>query len=475
MKKKISRRQFAKNLSSLGLSAAALNTLGVSGLLSSSAAMAQSSDYKALVYILLEGGNDSFNMVVPQESGSLRTRYEDGRRAMALPANSLHSLDLRSDALISSGETYNGFGMHASCGDLANMFNDGELGILANVGNLVQPTDRSNMNDPSHRLPPQLFSHADQQRQVVSQPGSFVYGWGGRVAELVANSNTNQSVSPLITTAGVNTFQTSRDRFIKPYVTGTNGPPSFLNFGNAVRREMVEDFMTGPSFDIFSERNREVYDSGVKAAGVVRQAFNLADNSSINYNQIFSNANTSIGNQLEAIAKLIYGRQATAGNNRPIFYVRMGGWDAHRNLLNSHRDRLRELNNALRAFRNALVAQGDFDNTLTHIGSEFGRTFTPNNSGTDHGWGGHMMVMGGAVNGGHMFGRYPDLQLGGERDSDSRGRGRWIPQTSTQQTAAIISNWMGVPQSNLVGIFPTLANFENSFGANANLNFVQGV
>ena len=238
---------------------------------------------------------------------------------------------------------------------------------------------------------------------------------------------------------------------------------------------MLNGFMQAPSFDLFSERNREVYNSGVVSNSTVGQAFDIANSSSVDYANIFRTAGaegTRLGDQLQAVAKLIAGRAAST-NNRPIYFVRIGGFDQHTSLLEDHSERMQELNNGLKAFRDALVEQGDFDKTLTHIGSEFGRTFTPNSSGTDHGWGGNMMVMGGAVNGGHMYGRYPDLRLGGERDSDSRDRGRWIPQTSSHQTAAVMARWLGVQQSDLNDIFPTLMNFDDPFSESANLDFIR--
>lgn len=473
MKKTLTRRQFGKSVSSLGLSALTLNTLGVSGLLGASTAMAQETDYKALVYVYLFGGNDSFNMVVPKEPGDLRTRYENGRGSIALPSESLHSLN--ASALISSGETSDGFGMHANCGDLAGMFNADELSVLCNIGNLVEPTDRTSFSDASQQLPPQLFSHADQSRQLLSEPISTIrYGWGGRVAEVLSGLNPDSTLSPLVSTAGLNPFQLTLNRLIGTYSTGTQGPTALRN-NTAERSAMLNGYMGAPSFDLFSQRYREVYESGVLANATVGQAFDIANASTVDYDAIFNAAgagSSRLGDQLKAVAKLIAGRAASS-NNRPIYFVRIGGFDQHTNLLEDHAERMQELNDGLKGFRDTLVEQGDFDKTLTHIGSEFGRTFTPNSSGTDHGWGGNMMVMGGAVNGGKMLGRYPDLVLGGERDADRRSRGRWIPQTSTHQAAAIISNWLGVERGDLNGIFPTLPNFDDPFDVNANLDFIR--
>ena len=482
MEKKITRRQFGKSLS---LSALTLNTLGVSGLLSARNAMAQASDYKALVYVYLFGGNDSFNMVAPKAPGNLRTRYENGRGSIALPANDLHALNLASPARISNQEEYDDFGMHPNCGDLAAMFNDREMSILSNVGNLIEPTNRANFSSASHQLPPHLFSHSDQSRQLLSEPISTIrYGWGGRLAEVLGDLNPDTLISPLVSTSGLNPFQVTLNRRINAYATSTNGPASIRN-NTTTARSMIDRLMNAQSFDLFSERYRDVYKSSVTANGRITSAFDastdVANDRQFNYEQIFSAAgagDSSLGQQLKAIAKLIAGREVS-DNKRPIYFVSIGGFDQHQFLLIDHAERMTELNNGLKAFRDALIAQGDFDKTLTHIGSEFGRTFTPNNggsenSGTDHGWGGNMMVMGGSVNGGHMFGYYPDLVLGGERDSDSSNRGRWVPQTSTHQTAAVMSNWFGVQQSQLDDIFPTLANFDDSFNADkSNLNFIR--
>ena len=400
MKQKLNRRQFGSCLSDIGLSAMTINALGLSALLSSSNSMAQADDYKALVYVYLFGGNDSFNMVAPKEPGGLRSRYDDGRGLVALPANDLIGLNLKSNALISSGESYNGFGMHPDCGDLASMFNNGELSILSNVGNLIEPIDRSAFFSSDAKLPPQLFSHSDQSRQLLSEPTSTTrYGWGGRVAEILTDKNSDSSLSPLVSTAGLNAFQLTLNRSINTYATGTQGPSAIRN-NTTVRRTMLDGFMRAASFDLFSERYRDVFNSGAVSNATVGQAFDIANNSSVDYNAIFNSAGamgTSLGDQLQAVAKLIAGR-SVSNNSRPIYFVRIGGFDQHTSLLEDHSERMIELNNGLKAFRDALIEQGDFDKTLTHIGSEFGRTFTPNSSGTDHGWGGNMMVMGGAVN-----------------------------------------------------------------------------
>ena len=176
--------------------------------------------------------------------------------------------------------------------------------------------------------------------------------------------------------------------------------------------------------------------------------------------------------RLITIAKMIAGRSLTT-NQRPVYFLEISGFDNHQKLLSDHHNLMAELNAALKGFRDVLVAQGDFDKVLTFVGSEFGRTFTPNGddqeSGTDHGWGGHSMVMGGMIDGGQLFGTHPDLELDQGLDS---GRGRWIPTTTNSQCSAVIAHWMGVPQTELNGLFPSLDNFDSPFDAISNLDFI---
>lgn len=445
-------------------------------------ALAQSqAPYQALVYIFLAGGNDAFNTLVPLESGSLRTRYESVRRNVAINANELHALNLKSNAQIFGGETYNSFGLHPNCGDLANMFNQGELGIIANVGNLFAPITRQQYLDNEVVVPPQLFSHSDQQRQFQSEPSSpFRFGWGGRCAELMTSFNQAQNLSPLISVAGLNSFQVSLNSEINPYVMQSTGVTNLNGFTNETET-MVDAYMSQSAapVSLMSQKYSDIYRSARTASQIMNTAFDLADSKGVDYDAIFASHNataTSLGLQLKTVAKMIAGREAHT-NNRPIFYVRMGGFDTHQNLLADHQLLMTELNDAMAAFKQALVAQQDFDKTLSFVGSEFGRTFTPNgtaeDAGTDHAWGGHAFVMGGMINGGHIFGTHPDLRIGEGLDVDNL-RGRWIPSTSIAQSCAPIAKWMGVKDVDLPSVFPTLGNFDSPFEAAANLQFIKG-
>ncbi len=473
-----SRRDFLGHLRRLTVGAAAANSLGLAGLLSASNAVA-SDGYKALVFIFLNGGNDSFNMIAPKGAGDLRQRYEDGRAVVALSADSLHALNLMSPAKIYGGESYNDFGMHPACGDLATMFNDGELSAICNVGNLVQPTSREQYNQLSVPLPPKLFSHSDQQRQFHSEPiNTFNHGWGGKIAELLSAHNPSLDSSPLMSVSGLNPFQVVSGGSINTYVMKSTGAAQLRDFRDE-RQLMVEAYMAAndDSLHLMSQKYQQVFASAQNAQDIVLGAFDIADGLGVDYDGLFTAAGATgeFGEGLKSIAKMIGGR-ASSINERPIFFISLGGFDAHQNLLPDHHTSMTELNAGLKAFRDVLTAQGDFDKVLSFVGSEFGRTFTPNGTdsstaGTDHAWGGHALVMGDMVNGGTLFGTHPDLKL--NQGLDSSNRGLWIPTTAMSQCTAVMAGWFGVPTENIPEISSTLANFDSPFEPGANLQFIK--
>ena len=478
-RKTLSRRGFLKSTASWSLgSTVAVNSMGFWGLVNAPKVIANADDFRALVLVFLEGGNDSFNMIVPTGTTSLRSDYENGRRFLALPAEQLNTLNLRAKATLYDGSSAENFGLHPNCVNMAAMFNAGDLSVLCNTGNLIVPTDAPQFQDALVSLPPRLFSHADQQRQFQSEPSNpFQYGWGGRLAEMLADYNTDVSVSPLISVSGLNSFQVSRDSLINPYTMSRDGVISLAAF-TGDRKAIVEAGMAGvdDSSHLMAQKYRSVFDSARTAEAIVTTTFQRANASGVDYDGIFNAAGlstTRVARQLKTVAKMIGGRTYMS-NRRPVYFVKMSGFDTHQNMLSDHATLMSELDAALQGFKTALQQQGDFDKVLTYVGSEFGRTFTPNGddatSGTDHGWGGHALAMGGMVNGGRLFGTYPNLDLNNSLDP---GRGRWIPTTSNSQCAALIAHWMGVPQSEVAQIFPSLANFSSPFDLASNLDFLQ--
>lgn len=475
----ISRRNFIVKALQLSIATAATpQSLGLMGLLGASQTMADAGDYKALVYVLLSGGNDSYNMIVPTGNNSLRSNYEAHRGVIALPGADLNPLNLIIPASIYGGAESSEFAMHPDCSGMAELFNNQDLSVICNTGNIIYPTSAADFENKSVALPPQLFSHSDQQRQLQSEPSNpFRYGWGGRMAELLTDYNLDSNVSPLIAVGGANAFQVSQEGIINTYSLGRNGAPSLSEF-NDLRSKMTNEAMNsiGSDAHLMTRKYRDIFDSAIKAQGIVEGAFQEAESLGVDYDGLFSAAGAELTSKstqrFRTVAKMIAGRSLT-NNQRPVYFIKMSGFDTHQNLLIDHSALMHELSTVLKGFKEVLSAQGDFDNVLTVVASEFGRTFTVNgtatDAGTDHGWGGHTLVMGGMVNGGQLFGTHPDFELNQGLDV---GRGRWIPTTSNSQCSAVMANWMGVSQSKLSQLFPSINNFDSPFDVGANLGFI---
>ncbi|MGY8642327.1 MAG: DUF1501 domain-containing protein [Verrucomicrobiales bacterium] len=488
-----SRREFLRQAA-----CAKLGYFGLVGALSqmrlfnaSLAAQENTGDYKALVCIFLFGGNDSNNLLVPY-SGQHRNRYENARGILALPKSEVLQISPTNAA---SGQEWS---LHPNCSGMASLFNSGKLAMVQNVGTLAYPiADRTEYLSGSVPLPPQVFSHSDQQTQwqssVPDKP--FSSGWGGRLADLVdAGYNENSNVSMNISLNGINSFQVGQN--VTQYVVNRNeGATSLWGYGSSTDRyrdALNEDgsyknSITGQRLRRFEEimnfshanLQEEAYTSLVRRArefeGVIGGAISEAEGGGVDFDTNFEQAQTSLGDQLKMIAKLIAGRSNT-GNNRQIFFASAGGYDTHAAQLPSHANLMTELSSSLLAFQTTLDALGVADNVVTFESSDFTRTFTPNgsdanSSGSDHGWGGHQFVMGGPVNGKKLYGKYPNTTPGGPDDAGGT-RGRWIPSTSVDQYSSKIAEWFGVDSNSMDTIFPNLGRFNDPNSASANLDFI---
>lgn len=472
-------------------------SLGLGGLAHSianlrlmTAAMAQGNPtgYKAIVNVFQFGGNDSNNMIVPT-NGELRSDYVAGRGVLALPVNTLQAIAPDNDS--------RGFGLHGQCPGLASMFNSGKLGIVANVGTLSYPLPtRQDYLDGNIPLPPQLFSHSDQQVQWQSSvpDRAFTSGWGGRVADLLNDSyNASGKVSMSISLSGINSFQTGTGGGVVQYAVGTTGARSLSGYGTSYsgaknpdgsykttwsgrRLEAFDTIMNYAHANLMERAYNDVMKRSRDAEEVIGGAVAAADASGVDFDAIFAGAQNKLGDQLKMIAKLIAGR-GPLENNRQIFFCSAGGYDTHQDMLGAHSDLMTEFDTALTAFQNALEALGIADDVLTFSSSDFTRTFTPNgndpnSAGSDHGWGGHTIVMGGPVAGKKIYGTFPRLKVGSGDDTD-RNRGRWIPSTAVDQYFAVIADWFGVDSNSMEAIFPNLGRFEDPFGSSANLQFIK--
>ncbi len=481
----LSRRHFLRSAACAQLGYAGLVNALSQMRLFTAAANAQSNpgDYKALVCLFLFGGNDSNNTLIPF-NGTHRNRYQNARGILSIPSSDLARIYPDNDG--------NTWGLHPSCTGMASLFNAGKLAVVQNVGTLAYPvTDRAEYLSGNVPLPPQLFSHSDQQIQWQSSVPDKPYetGWGGRLADLVdAGYNADGTVSMSISLTGINSFQVGRE--VIQYVVDKNGATSLWGYGPAANRyqnalnpdgsyinnwagnrlRRYEEIMNYSHANLQEEAYSQVIRRARDYEGTVGEALSLADASGVDFDANFAPAQTNLGDQLKMIAKLIAGREAS-GNRRQVYFCSVGGYDTHATQLPNHANLMDELSTGLKSFQDTIDALGVSDNVLLFESSDFTRTLTPNgndpnSSGSDHGWGGHQIVMGGPVKGKNLYGHFPNLSPGGSDDAGGT-RGRWIPSTSVDQYASVIdSNAMET-------IFPNLGRFDNPFSvASANLDFL---
>jgi len=395
------------------------------------------STYRALVCVFLFGGNDANNMIVPIDS-----RY-------AAYATMRGSVALGQATLLPAGSS--GYGLHPSMVNVQRIYNLQRAALMFNVGTLVRPTTKASLN--STPLPRNLYSHSDQVQQWQSgDPNGGGTGWGGRLNDLIVNQNTGV-LPPGVSLNGGNAL----------YLSGsvTKG----LNFSNNSTFGL-STFGSGTAMNarLASLQRILSFDSGVQlvasANGVLTES--IANAREINTALGSAPAlpvafpNTGLGNQLAQVARIISVRGGL-GMNRQIFFAGMGGFDNHEQLVARQAQLLTEVDGAIGAFYNALEAMGVLPNVTLFTESDFNRTGNANaNVGTDHAWGTHQIVVGGAVNGG-TYGTFPTHLLRGPDDAGTRGN--WIPTMGLDQYAATLGSWFGVPDSDLRMILPNLVNF----------------
>ena len=449
-------------------------------------------DYKALVCVFMSGGNDANNLVVP--TGTEYGNYAALRQTMAIPESGLIPLT----SLNSDGRTY---GLHPNCQELGTLFHEGKLGVILNSGPLLYPMTRDQYRNNLVAKPPQLFSHSDQvthwQTSLPDQPATT--GWGGRAArelflDMTASQRTSQAISLCTSIAGQNTFEISNTFDItlqpgedaanvaklKQYHVSTGGAVTLSGVAGNRKTAMLNIARLSQP-NIQETAFGDVLDRAIVLGDTLNTA--IAPTAAAGYfTTPFPTSN--LGNQLKMVARLIAARVAL-GMKRQIFFVNVGGYDTHTNqvgntanpigtanapLFGSHANLLNELSEAVFAFQRAVeqlsLADASLAQSVTGFtASDFGRRMSPNGQGTDHAWGGHHFVFGGAVRGQRTYGSYPILQLGGPSDTGSGGT--WIPTTSVDEYSATLAKWFGVTQTDMPTVFPNLGRF-----ANPNLGFM---
>ena len=404
-------------------------------------------DYRALVCVFMFGGNDSYNMLVPRSDAEY-TAYANSRQNLAIAQQDLLPIT-------PSGQGAAEFGLHPSMGAIQSIFEAGNAALVTNVGPLVEPTTKADFINGSVMLPPQLFSHNDQQDQWTSLRGAVPSktGWAGRMADLIRTNVTEQQMATNASLFGTNLMQ-SADETVA-YVMGQGGPLQFNGFSldpDSILFQQREAFLR-----IVNAEYGSVYERGF--ADVQRRAIEAADTVSVAIdsappiNAVFPQS--QLGNQLQTVARLIAVRDQLQ-MKRQIFFVATGGFDSHDDQNQNQPGLLGGISDAISAFHAATVELGIDDDVTTFTQSDFARTLTSNGDGTDHAWGGNQLLVGGAVAGRQLYGNFPVLEIGGAEDV---GGGRMIPSTSADQYAATLAKWFGIPDVDLDIVAPNLSNF----------------
>jgi uncharacterized protein (DUF1501 family) len=458
---KYSRRQFLGSIPCLALGTTTLYS-SLINLKAMNSIMASTSmvggDYKALVCLLLSGGNDSFNMLIPRGNAEYE-EYAAVRSDLAIP---------REEILPINPDTSDGraFGLHPSLSGIRELFEEGKAAFISNVGTLVEPTTKPGMLNGSAKLPLGLLSHSDQVMhwQTAFPQDRTTTGWGGKMADILKSMNSDNGVSMNISLGGNNLFQ--RGETITEYAINADGGVAIAGWDEPVpflqmMRDDITDMMNKQYEDVF----RDSYSGVLKRSVESNEVFNAAVEG-VTISTPFSNAQLS--QRMQMIARSIAARNEL-GAKRQIFFVDLGGFDNHDELINSHAALMNIVDDALTSFYAATEELGVSDCVTTFTISDFARTLTSNGNGTDHAWGGNSIVMGGAVKGKNLYGDYPVLGLGNDLEI---GGGILIPTTSADEYFAEMALWFGISPNDLSQILPNIGNFYNVGSSEKPLGFM---
>jgi uncharacterized protein (DUF1501 family) len=455
----LSRRRFIGRACAAVGATGMLSALAQLRMIGALAADAAPSDYKALVCLFLYGGNDSNNLLVPVDNANYQL-YATDRTVLALAQSSLLPITPKT---YSDGRQW---GLHPSLVEVQGLFGQGNLALLANTGTLVQPVTLAQYNSGAVALPPQLFSHANQQVQwqssVPDQP--FTTGWGGRLADIVNALNSNPKISMSVSVAGQNSFQVGNT--VSQFAVNPTGAVVLSGTGAS----SIATARYAAQQNILNMQEQNLFEAAFGGTTVNAIADSVLLNSVLSAAPRLTTTfpTTSVGSQMQMIAQMI-AAAPQLGLTRQVFFASLGGFDLHSDQLTAHASLFMQLSQALSAFSAATAEIGVQNQVTTFTASDFSRTFNTNGTsdgtaGSDHGWGSHHLIMGGAVKGGDIYGQVPLLELGGPEDT---GRGRWIPTSSVDEYAATLATWFGVSASNLPVVLPNIGRF-----ATSNLGFM---
>jgi uncharacterized protein (DUF1501 family) len=456
MKNDQSRRAFLQTTATLGLAGAAspfVTTLAAIG----EAAASVATDYKALVCVFLYGGNDYANTLTPYDQASYDL-YARLRPVLAYQRAALDPTVLTPTTALAGGRQY---ALAPALLPLLPVFNAGKMAVVLNVGTLAQPTTKAQYAAKSVPLPPKLFSHNDQQSYwQSSSPEGAASGWGGRIGDLMQAGN-GSSLLTCINAAGNAVFLAGKSAF--QYSISTTGPIALSGnttlFTSGTASTALKTLMTGTRTNIFENEHAKVSKRSLDTGAQVTTA--LAGSPA--FNTVYPAS--SLADQLKIVARMI-SVSSELGAKRQVFFVSLGGFDLHDNLVAQHPGLLATVAGAMKAFYDHTVELGISDKVTTFTGSDFGRTLVPNTDGSDHGWGSMHFVMGGAVKGQQFYGTPPAIADNGP---DDVGQGRLLPGVAVDQYASTLASWFGVSNTDMTTVLPNMGSYNQS---SWNLGFV---
>lgn len=502
----LSRRSFIRQATGTVFGASAFNALFDLRLINNAMAGVNVSDYKALVCVFLGGGNDCNNTIIPAPAdpryagyktirGPRLALWEDQDAAAngsAVQINGANNPNNYWAIPLSTANTGSqAYAVHNMMPAVQNLWNTGKLAFVTNVGVLAQPVTRAQVRAGTAKLPPQLFSHNDQvtQWQTGIPDGISRTGWGGRTMdkmreELARLGVPPGSISMSVSTSGSNTWEVGDT--VNQFQVSTTGAVSFTNYTGSRKTiidQVLRDAASGGDSTLASQRTnlhlkdyqkvneRAIFNGAALSQALTRLTAGNPDAVTgsaidtafgIGINGVTFNNLSSLEQQLHMVARIIAER-GFLGMQRQIFFVQLGGHDTHGDQPASHAGLVGTTSRAMGKFYDAMVALGIPEKVTQFTASDFGRTFKSNGLGSDHAWGSHHMVCGGAVNGGRLYGTFPELVLNGndDYDSGSGATGRWIPKLSIDEYSATLARWFGLGEAELDTVFPNLSRFSS--------------
>jgi uncharacterized protein (DUF1501 family) len=473
------RRDFLRRSAQLAFTGAAMPTaINLAAMGDAAAFTAPDGSYKALVCVFLYGANDYANTVVAYDDASY-DKYSTirgggvGRTAggIALAKADLTATLLNPTVPLPGGRQY---ALHPSMAGLAGLFNAGQAAVQLNVGPLIEPITRVQYNAFAKKFPPKLFSHNDQQSiwQSSESEGSTI-GWGGNLGDFGFPVNASGSTFSCVSVTGNAVFlagdtalayQVSKDGAVKLSSINNTKVYNSTPVGLAINQLIVQTG-TGAQEIEYNNVTRRSIAAETKVTGALAGAGATSDSPNFTAFTTTMLAENLLAGQLKMVARMIAGRAALGSPKRQVFMVSLGGFDLHDNLISQHPNLLRYVSEAMTAFHDATVKLGVDTQVTSFTASDFGRTLTSNGDGSDHGWGSHHFVVGGAVNGKAFYGYAPPISTSDDLSKPDNiwhvGQGRLLPTTSVDQYAATMATWFGVEDNELIKVVPNILNFDN--------------